>query len=426
MRYILVRILRMLSRQVLARYQPIVIGITGSVGKTTAKEALYAVLHRSFHVRKSVENINNEIGIPLTILGLAPAGTRTQAATLKTRFALLWGIIKSISLAFGLSKAAYPDVLILELGADRPGDIAYLAEMIRPQIAIVTAVGTVPVHVEYYPDAAAVAKEKAHILDYIGTEGLAVLNQDDPVVFDMKHKLRGKVVTFGFNNHADLWASDLSYYMGDGKFSVEGLSFKLHRGESFIPLRLPAFIAAHQVYAVMAATAVGIHFGLNLVDIGAALEHVELPRHRLELLSGADGAILIDDTYNASPLSMRAALDTLKDFSSTFPKNAEQPRRRIAVLGDMLELGDKALESHREIGNLLGDKADYLVTVGKLGAAIAETARPKMHESRVWSFDTAREAIGKLRELIQAGDVVLIKGSRAMHMDLIVDALRQK
>lgn len=228
MKKFIVYILRVLTRRVLERYKPVVVGITGSVGKTSTKEAVFSVLHRKFHVAKSDANLNNDIGIPCTILGITPSGTRDEHATLRSRVRFVRGLFHAIRLAFGPRRRHFPKILILELGADKPGDMAYLSELLKPQVVVVTAIGEVPAHVEFYSSPEAVAKEKAHILKYVGADGFAALGADDLIVLAMKEKVRGHVMTFGFGPGADLRASDLAYYMHDDRIS--GLSFKIHKG----------------------------------------------------------------------------------------------------------------------------------------------------------------------------------------------------
>lgn len=400
MRKLLQLFLKLLTKRVLARYQPTVIGITGSVGKTSAKEAVYTVLYRKFFVRKTEDNKNNEFGVPMTVLGIGPT---------------LRGLLKAIWLTYGVPRGRYPKILILELGADRPGDISYLTEMVRPQIAVVTAVGEVPVHVEFYPTPQSVAREKAKILKYLGSGGLAVLNYDDPRVHAMKDLTKAKVITFGLSNRADVWASDIAYYLSSE--NIEGISCKIHHGNSFVPLRVRGLVAAHQLSALLAAAAVGLHFGMNLVEISSALETLEPPKKRMTILRGINGSTILDDSYNASPLSMQAALETLKDFARAMPAG-RQDHRKIAVLGDMLELGSYAREAHKKIYELAQKNADIVIVVGELWPNSGETAGPDQAVSPL--------ICQKIKELLQPGDVVLVKGSRAMQMDKIVDEIRQK
>lgn len=408
MKKFIISILRILTKRVLARYKPVIVGITGSVGKTSTKEAIYTVLHRNFFVAKSDANTNNEIGVPCAVLGIKPSGTRDRQATWQSRRRFFSGLLRSITTTYGPRHKHFPKILILELGADKPGDMAYLSELLKPQVVVVTAVGEVPAHVEFYESPEAVAKEKAHILAYVTADGFAALGADDPIVLAMKAKVHGQVMTFGFSQGADLRASDLAYYVQDDH--IAGLSFKIHKGETFVPIRVPGLIAPHQVQSILAAAAVGLHFGMNLVEVGNALESFQPPEHRVQLVPGIGGSMLIDDTYNASPMSTRAALETLHELGTALKK------RRIAVLGDMKELGEHAKQAHEEIGHLAPGKCDLLITVGEL----AQGMGGKEH------FPDAAFAAKKIPELIQPNDVVLVKGSHAMHMLEIVDALKAK
>ena len=416
-------LLKITASRVIKRYRPVVVGVTGSVGKTTAKEAIFSVLSRKFWVRKNEENYNNEVGVPLAVLGVKPISPQNKKGD------FLLSLLKSAWLAYGWPEQAYPRLLILELAADRPGDIEYLSKIINPKIGVVTAVGDVPVHVEFYASPEAVAKEKSKLVAALPPDGLAVLNYDDQAVLDMKEKTSAKKITFGFSNSADLWASDTSYFAAEESLSdgvanqnIGGLSFKINSGSTFVPMRANNLVAIHQIYGILAAAAVGLHFGMNLVDISGAIENIDLPHRRMNLLRGVKNSVVIDDTYNASPLSTHAALDTLRDFTKarqTIGKNG----RRIAVLGDMRELGKYEANAHRAIGNLAAERCDILVTVGGAGKLIADSAGNQMPKENIISFDTSEEAKIRVQEIIREGDVVLVKGSRAMKMEKIVEEI---
>lgn len=461
MRRLLQFILKTLAKRVVIRYQPMVVGITGSVGKTTAKEAIFTVLSRKFWVRKNEENYNNELGVPMAVLGVDPSRFQVSDSTplLSSRawfrFQAVSYKLKAISsalwLAYGWPKSLYPQMLVLELAADRPGDINYLVDIIQPKIGVVTAVGELPVHVEFYASPQAVAREKARLIERLSLDpvklsgsnyevsSLAVLNHDDPVALDMKEKLKVKTTTFGFSKEAGIWASDISYFVTDVRPStsnhqqttIGGLAFKINSGNSFVPARVNNMIGRHQLYGVLAAAAVGLHFGMNLVSIAEALENFDLPKRRMTLKPGIKNSVVIDDTYNASPLSTHAALDVLTDFSGARKAMGSLPSasigggvgRRIAVLGDMRELGKYELEAHRVIGNLAAERCDILVTVGAAGKIMADSAANQMSKDAIFSFDTSEQAAPKVQEIIQEGDVVLVKGSRAMEMEKIVEEI---
>ncbi len=426
--------LKLLAKRVIKRYKPAVIGITGSVGKTFAKEAIFHVLNKKFWVRKNEENFNNEIGAPMAVLGIRPKPQNPKSQIPNPdKLRILAGLIRAIWLTYGWPKQKYPDVLVLELAADKPGDIKYLTDIVRPQIGVVTAVGDVPVHVEFYASPQAVAKEKSKLLEQLPLyDGLAVLNYDDQTVLDMKERTKAKVVTFGFSNSADVWVSDTSYFVTEdpsinsGQAHIGGLSFKINQGSTFIPARVNNLVGTQQLYGILAAVVVGLHFGMNLVDICGMLENVELPEHRMNLVPGVKDTTIIDDTYNASPLAMHAALDTLRAFTKAKNSLDKTIRgRKIAVLGDMRELGKYEIEAHRAIGNLVGERADILVTVGAAAKFIADSAANQMKPNSVFSFNTSDEAKVKIQELIREGDVILVKGSHAMQMEKIVDEIRK-
>ncbi len=413
--------LKIVAKRVVKRYKPVVIGITGSVGKTFAKEAIFHVLNRKFWVRKNEENFNNEIGVPMAVLGIRPA---LRQNTITSKLKILAGLFRGIWLGYGL-RQKYPDVLVLELAADKPGDIKYLTDIVRPQIGVVTAVGEVPVHVEFYASPQAVDKEKSKLIEQLPLyDGLAVLNYDDQTVLEMKERTKAKVMTFGFSNSADVWVSDTSYFVTDDGRDIGGLSFKINQDSTFIPARVNNLVGTQQLYGILTAVVVGLHFGMNLVDICGMLENVELPEHRMNLVLGVKDTAIIDDTYNASPLAMRAALDTLRDFTKAKNSLGGAKRcRKVAVLGDMRELGKYEIEAHRAIGNLVGERADILVTVGTAAKFIADSAANQMKPNSVFSFDTSDEAKAKIQEIIREGDVILVKGSHAMQMVKIVEEI---
>ena len=210
MRNILKKILAFLAKRVIGRYKPIVIGITGSVGKSTAKEAVFAVLQKRFWVRKNEENFNNEIGVPNAVLGVRSIGSKNASGKLINALQIIGGVLKACWLYCGL-RQPYPEILVLELAADRPGDIGHLADTVKPEIGIITAVGEVPVHVEFYASPKEVAEEKSRLISVLPAEGLAILNYDDQTVLDMKEFSRAKVITFGLGHNKEKQVLKLIY-----------------------------------------------------------------------------------------------------------------------------------------------------------------------------------------------------------------------
>lgn len=356
------------------RHSPRVIGVTGSVGKTTTKELIADVLSRRYRTLKSEKSYNNEIGLPLTLLQLTPEHER----------------------------------VVLEMGMYDVGEIAALAEIALPHVGVVTIIG--PVHLERAKSMERIIQAKTELVRALppAPEGVAILNHDDPNVLGMRHATRARVFTYGLSPEADLWADQIE------GLGLEGVRFRLHyRGES-LHVRIP-LLGRHSVHTALRAAAVGLVEGLTWQEI---LEGLRSPSSQLRLVAvpGPRNSIILDDTYNASPPSMLAALNLLEELQG----------RKIAVLGDMLELGDYEREGHEKVGLRALEVVDVLVTVGPRGRIIGETAlRWGMPPERVYILEDNAAAIRLLEGLIKEGDVVLVKGSRAMQMEEIVSALSQ-
>ena len=398
-RDLLIFILKILAKATLWRYRPTVVGLTGSVGKTSSKEAIFAVLKNKFNVRRNQKNYNNELGVPLTILGQETGG-QSFFHWLKVIIAGSLGILYTRN---------YPEILVLEMGADKIGDIAYLVSFVRCYIGVVTAIGAIPVHVEFFQGAEQVAQEKANLIKSLDKDGWAVLNFDDERVRAMATKTKAKVFGYGFHPDADLQASQLEAHLDD--LSQAAISFKVDYLGSNVPLRLTGLLGAHQICPVLAAVAVGLIFKMNLVEISQALKNYQLPPGRLQLIKGIKNSWVIDDTYNASPIATLAALEVL----------AKTKGRKIAVLGDMLELGSFSEEAHRQVGAKAAQSADLLLTVGERSLFIVEQARKGgLAEDKIFHFANSEEAARVLQNLIQEGDIILIKGSQSIRMEKIV------
>lgn len=398
----LLPILRFLARATLARYQPAIIGVTGSVGKTSAKEAISAVIKRERSVRAPSKSFNNELGLPLTILG---DWDKTGGAW----FWLKVIVISAFRLVF--KNPEYPEVLVLEYGVDHPGDMGYLLKIAKPHIGIITAVGATPVHVEFFSGPEAVLREKAKLAYQLPTTGFAILNIDDEAVAGIRGDLRAQVITYGFSENAQIRLAGFSNRIEDN--GTGGVAFKLAYGGSVVPIQIPGSLGRGQGYAAAAAAAVGLLFGMNLVTIGEALaRHYHPAPGRMRILSGVKGSILIDDTYNASPMAVHEALDTLKHLAA---------KRRIAVLGDMLEIGTYTLREHESVGKQAAKCLDLLIAVGLRGKFIAESAvKAGMRKQDVIHAMNIAEAGKILQERIGKGDVVLVKGSQGVRLEKIV------
>jgi UDP-N-acetylmuramoyl-tripeptide--D-alanyl-D-alanine ligase len=355
------------------RFDPLVVGVTGSIAKTSTKEAIAAVLARRFVTLRNEGNLNNEIGLPLTVLRLGPE----HAAA------------------------------VLEMGMYVGGEIADLARIARPRIGVVTAVQ--PVHLERIGTLDAVEAAKGELVQALPDDGVAILNADDPRVARMGRLTAARVRTYGFGTNADVTAERVE------PAGTAGMRFVLRAGGRRLPVGTPA-LGRHAVHNALAAAAVGIEAGLALDEIAAGIADGWSAPHRSELIE-VGGVLLLDDTYNASPGSMAAALELL----------ATLPGRRVAVLGEMLELGDEHVAGHRAVGEAAARVVELLVVIGSGAEGIAEGARAAgLDPKRVIRVPDPDAALDLLRPRIRPGDAVLVKGSRGAALDVLVDRLREE
>jgi len=426
MRSILQYILKILAKIVLWRHQPEIVGVTGSVGKTSAKEAIYQVLKKQFQVRRSRENYNNEIGVPLTVLGLETAG-HSLIAWLKNFFKAGVVIFRGKN---------YPEILVLEMAVDRPGDMKYLLDFVPVRVGVITAIGQFPVHLEFFPEKGKLIEEKALLVKMLSKNGLAVLNYDDLTVRMISDDLseKTKFIQYGFDQGADIKIFNFQFSPPAGglKKGDFGISFKLDYQGSVVPVKLNKVLGKQQVYAAAAAAAVGLNFGLNLVEISTALRKYRALAGRTKLIKGIKNSWIIDDSYNSSPLATLAALEILEDLSRpaadiknevlhSSSKGTSPEVKRIAVLGDMLELGEDTEAGHRQVGKQAASIVDLLITVGERARFIAEEARQQgMSSEKIFEFSRPEQAGLAVQEELTQGDIILIKGSRAIHLEKIV------
>lgn len=410
MKSIIIWKLRILSSWILKKYQPKVIGVTGSVGKTSTVEAMYTVLRTKYRTQKSYKNYNNELGLPLSIIGAAAGG--------KNPFAWIRVFVKAMGLVLTRS-ASYPEILVLEMGADRPGDIKYLTTLAPCDVGVITAIG--PAHLELFDSVEKVAREKQVIVTHLKKNNTAILNADDQQIMQMREKVRAEILTFGFSESADVRAVELHVSSGPSAdpwvdVQIKGLSFKLQYQGSTVPVFLPSVLGKHQVYAGLIAAAVGISQGMNISDIATALRDYNSPPGRMRLLAGIKHTSLIDDTYNSSPLAANAALELLQEISVS--------GKKYVALGDMLELGGYTEEGHRDVGHHVAESADYLVTVGRRAKYIADGAiEAGMNPDYIVSFGETEPAGRFIQQRIKTGDIILIKGSQGARMERVVKEL---
>ena len=401
-KWLVIYVLTLEARLVLWRFKPRIVAITGSVGKTTTKDAIYAALSRTHAVRRSSKSLNSEIGVPLTILGLASAWNDPLS--------WLRNIIKGLSVVIGMVR--YPKWLVLEIGADRPGDIRTLASWLKPEIAVITGVPEMPVHVEFFSSPEALMREKRSLAEYVPPHGRLVLNGDDLGMIEMCKEFEGMTLRYGFQreNHFSATHRGIVYEKG----RPVGVRFRLlHEGASQT-VAIHGALGKSQTYAALAAFTVAEIAGVDVASAAGALADWTPPQGRMRILQGVNRSTIIDDTYNSSPAAALAALDTLKEVIAT---------RRMAVLGDMLELGKLATEAHRNVGARAATCADMLITVGFRSRATGEAALDTgMSESAIREYEQFESARAgeELKSELREGDVVLIKGSQAMRMERAV------
>lgn len=406
LKQITVAILTGEARMVLRKYKPHIVAITGSVGKTSTKDAVFSVLEKRFFVRKSDKSFNSELGLPLTVLGLPNAW--------KNPLGWLMNIIDGLVLI--LARGRYPEWLVLEVGADRPGDIRRAASWLPVDIAIITRLPDVPVHVEYFDSPEQVAEEKAELLKALKPGGYFLANADDAKVVELASRVGGRPVkTYGFSEGATVKACTpaILYEKGEEGWPI-GISADVDCRGAKIPLSIMGTIGAHSFLPLLAAFAVGEILGMEPAAMAEALAGHTPPPGRMRLIPGLKESLLIDDTYNASPVATLAALDALSVVTSA--------RRKVAVLGDMMELGRFSVEKHREVGKRAAEVCDLLLTVGFRARDIADAARSAgLTDNQVLQFEDAQKAGKELEFLLAPGDCVLIKGSQSMRMERAVE-----
>lgn len=350
-----------------------IVGVTGSAGKTTTKDMIAGILSQKFNVKKTRGNLNNYYGLPLTLLELD----------------------------------GDEDIAVLEMGMSRLGEIKLLTDIARPQVGVVTNVG--PTHLEYLKTVANVAQGKRELIEGLPEDGIAVLNYDNSYVREMEDYFSGKrVICYGMDKRADIYAENITF---DDEKGMTTFDVIFEGEKERIIFDKPG---KHNVYNALAAIAVARYYGLSWEEIKAGLMNIELSSLRWDVKKINNNILLINDTYNANPLSMEAAITAAKEMAK---------KRVITVLGAMLELGPEEKISHLELGEFVYNQdIDVLITVGKLGELITQGAiKAGMNEDRVFVYDNNQKAAKQLLQIMKPGDTILVKGSRGIKMEEIVE-----
>jgi len=393
---------------VLKKYKPRIVAITGSVGKTSTKDAIFSVLSQFHYVRKSQKSFNSEIGVPLTILG-CPTGWNSP---------ILW--LKNIVEGFALIVLPnhYPKWLVLEIGADRPGDIETVTSWVKPDITVVSRLSKVPVHVEFFPSPEDVYREKSFLVSALKKDGVLILNSDDEDVLSFRSLVDNTTMLYGMGNGAELLATNyaVQYTEKDGRKVPSGIRFDAVYQNQTQKVTLLGGLGIQQVYPALAALSVGLALHIPFEKLVPALMHHQPSPGRMRILPGIKNTVIIDDSYNSSPVALHEAIRTLKMIETT--------GRKIAVLGDMLELGLYSTEEHKKAGIEASSVADLLFTVGIRSRMIADGAQDGgMDESLIFQYEDSRTAGKDLEIMIREGDIVLIKGSQGIRMEKVVEEI---
>jgi len=398
-------ILKYLTKLILWRYKPLIIGVTGSVGKTSTKEAIYTVLKKKFRVERNVFNLNTEIGMPLTIIRGKDA-KRNIFLWFYNFFHTLW--------LFVFKTKKYPQILVLEMSEDAPEMIKYLVDLARPKIGVITTIGNPPVHLEYYKNINQLIEEISYLPQNLTLNDTMILNADNELVLDFKDKTVAKVLSYGFSEYSDIKVTDYKLINVDDLKNI-GMSFRLEASGSFVPVKIEGVFGKAQVYALAAAASVGLSLDMNLVEISEAMLDYKIAEGRTKFIPGIKNTWILDDSYNACPDSVRAALDLLKGIPAD---------RKIVVLGDMKELGINSKQAHIEIGRNIADVAKVFIAVGEEMVFAKEIIDDEYSGIETFWFEDNKQAKKFVKEMMEKGDLVLVKGSHSMEMEKITEYIK--
>lgn len=402
---ILTYILLIESRLVLWKYKPKIVAITGSVGKTSTKDAIYAVFSKLAYVRKSEKSFNSEIGLPLTILGL-PNGWNNPFVWFNNIFKGLW---------LFFAPAKYPKWLILEVGVGKPGDMKKTASWLKTDAVVITAIGETPAHIEFFDSRKHLVEEKSQLIKTLKKDGFLILNADDETVMGMKEKSKNITTTFGFKEGADILGSGDTIFYNE-KNEPEGVIFRVDKDGNSLPVIIDGVFGRNHIYASLAALAVSSVLKFNIMNAISALKNYEIPPGRMRLLRGIKGSLILDDTYNSSPFACESALRTLGEI--------KWQGRKIAILGDMLELGKHTIEAHKNVGKIAKENANILFIVGLRASAIKTGAlEAGMNDEEIYEFLDSNQTGNFIKTFVQKNDLILVKGSQGMRMERVVEAI---
>lgn len=387
---IIVSILIFESKIILKKYKPRVIAVTGSVGKTSTKDAIYTALSKSIFIRKSEKSFNSEIGLPLTIIG-CKNGWYDISAWLKN-------ILEGLELI--MFREDYPKCLVLEIGADHPGDIESVSRWLSSDIVVINKVSDIPVHVEFFPNAQAVLKEKMALAKSLKKDGVLIIYSDDKKIVNESKNFKQKILSYGIESEADIKGLNIVNDINNG------ISFDIRNKDKIFNFNIKGVLGSQQVYPILASIAVAEASNIPIDIAIESLKNHIYPRGRMNIIDGINNSKIIDDSYNSSPDAVNEALKTLASLQGV--------SRKIAILGDMMELGKFSSDEHKKILEYSAKVCDIVITVGP---------RTKNVIDKAISFDNAFDAGEYIKSIIKDNDIVLIKGSQSMRMERVCMAI---
>jgi UDP-N-acetylmuramoyl-tripeptide--D-alanyl-D-alanine ligase len=388
LRAFVLRVLKILAKKRLSKYQGKIVAVTGSIGKTSTKDAIFKVLNTQFRVRRSQKSMNSEFGLLLTILDIDSGYSNAGK--------WVWYLFKAF--LHSMSKDT-SDILLLEYGVDKPGDMDFLISVAKPDIAVVTSIAPVHLAEGQFKSLDEIFEEKSKLAFSLRENGVAILNIDNEYLESLSKKIpKRRILTYGVNSESGFRISSVSS-------DISGIRFSLFNKDQRVALEAPV-LGDFEVYVLSPAYICGHVFGMKDEDIAEALKRFSLPPGRMNVIEGINDITMIDASYNSSPEALKEALNVLD-------KVAQKGQRKVAILGQMNELGDRSRDLHMSVGESLPKYCDILIAVGGDAKYFKDAAISKgMDEKSVFFASNVKEASRLYEGILKKGDLLLVKGSQ--------------